>query len=782
MAEKKEEAEEKNQPTPLVSREPSVFENVNWEEWIGKKLLQKAGILIVLIGMIVFLKYSFDNHLIGELGRIALSTVAAVALLIAGEWFQKKYSLWSQAFTGAGLALLYFTVWAAHVFYHEELLAQHGLSIPSAMAMGLYSLITLFGALASIRYRAQTIAWFTILGGYLTPFLINSPEPNFVSLTIYLAILTAGVLTLSWHQKWPYQSLAAFVLTQLYLFGLVYPAIPISDAQQTLIAIGFFILFALPPLLYQFRLKHAAEADDIGLIIFDGAAAFFAVVDALGGFGGQYVGLVSLILAAIYIAFAAAALNKRSEDNLLVNTYLLAGIGLIALALYAQMKWEWVAAGWAPFSVLLLLVGVRLERRSVFNCATALLGGSILFLVINMPTLQSGSEEIWHPFTSHWALLSYIVFSCLLGWAYLSKSLPKKLMPSEEFSMNLVPGLHAIIALIVFAAITFETTGLHWIITLPLAFSYLAFSVIAIIIFALTGLTVWFAAAFLVQVLVLLFTFAFGGTSGMVLMSGSRVMPFLHPWAAVSALSILVMAGFLFAVLRQRNHWLNTGHLRGLIIAVACSQVWLHLTVEIQHMQTTFLWSDLLFNRVLSAWWIIFSVPFFCIGIRKKHQFILRAAVFTLCIPLAKDLLMMLGGRTDLYEVSLWTAIPLILIGISTQFNVRDLLIAGSTMLAVTMATDMLHTLASDAGLLRTVWWAIVGLITIGIGFIKKEQVLRRLAIGIFAATVVKLLIFDFATLSTGVRIVASILTGLLLIGASYLYQRFDNVLVKSNS
>src|SRR3989338_390725 len=244
MAEKKEEAEEKNQPTPLVSREPSVFENVNWEEWIGKKLLQKAGILIVLIGMIVFLKYSFDNHLIGELGRIALSTVAAVALLIAGEWFQKKYSLWSQAFTGAGLALLYFTVWAAHVFYHEELLAQHGLSIPSAMAMGLYSLITLFGALASIRYRAQTIAWFTILGGYLTPFLINSPEPNFVSLTIYLAILTAGVLTLSWHQKWPYQSLAAFVLTQLYLFGLVYPAIPISDAQQTLIAIGFFILFA----------------------------------------------------------------------------------------------------------------------------------------------------------------------------------------------------------------------------------------------------------------------------------------------------------------------------------------------------------------------------------------------------------------------------------------------------------------------------------------------------------------------------------------------------------
>jgi hypothetical protein len=37
------------------------------------------------------------------------------------------------------------------------------------------------------------------------------------------------------------------------------------------------------------------------------------------------------------------------------------------------------------------------------------------------------------------------------------------------------------------------------------------------------------------------------------------------------------------------------------------------------------------------------------------------------------------------------------------------------------------------------------------------------------------------STLSTGVRIGASILTGLLLIGASYLYQRFDAELAKSN-
>ncbi|MEK7218990.1 MAG: DUF2339 domain-containing protein [Patescibacteria group bacterium] len=779
MAEEK--AAQRRKPAKEAKQEPSVFENVDWEEWVGKKLLQKVGVLIVLIGMAVLLKYSFDNRVIGELGRIALGTLAAAALLFAGEWFHRTYAAWSKAFTGGGLALLYFTVWAAHVFYRQELLTQHGLSLPPAAAMILYSLITLAGAMASVRYRSQTIAWFTVLGGYLTPFLIDTPAPNVGSLSLYLAILAAGILALSWFQKWPYLSLAAFVLSQLYLFNLVYPGDALSNAQQASMATGFFLLFALPPLLYQFRLRRSAEADDIGLILLDGAVTFFAVVDALGGFGGHYAGLVSLVLAAAYITLAGAALRQRSEDALLVNTYALAGIGLMALALYAQMRWQWVAAGWAPFSVLLLLIAVRMGRRSIFQCAAATMTGSLFFLALNVPMLQPGSEALWHPLTSHWAMLSYVVFACLLAWVYLSRDISSTLMPSDGSGMQVVPLLHTIIALVLFAAVTFEATGLHWVITLPLTVSYLAFSVIAITVFALTGITVWFVAALLVQALVLLFVFVFGGASGMVspFLHGATVVPFFHPWAAVSVLSFLTIAGFLAAVIRRQDHWLNTAHTRGWIITAASAQVWLHVTVEIQHMQSTFLWTDLFLSRVLSAWWILFTIPFFLWGIRSGRSVILRAAVAALCIPFLKDLLLMVSGRTDLYEVSLWTAVPLILLSVASQFRIRDLLYAAGALLAGVMAADMLMTIASDAGLLRTVWWAIAGLLTISIGFLRREQFARRLAIVIFAVTVIKLLFFDFSALSTGVRIIASILTGLLLIGASYLYQRFDNLLVK---
>jgi uncharacterized membrane protein len=54
---------------------------------------------------------------------------------------------------------------------------------------------------------------------------------------------------------------------------------------------------------------------------------------------------------------------------------------------------------------------------------------------------------------------------------------------------------------------------------------------------------------------------------------------------------------------------------------------------------------------------------------------------------------------------------------------------------------------------------------------------LRHSAIVLFGITAAKLLIIDFSDLPVPVRVGASIGTGLLMIGASYLYQRFDTVL-----
>ena len=71
--------------TPTPRNRPAFSEN-----FIGGKLLNRIGALIVIFAMAYFLKWSFDNHLIGELGRCVLGLLTGAGLIVAGQIFLKK--------------------------------------------------------------------------------------------------------------------------------------------------------------------------------------------------------------------------------------------------------------------------------------------------------------------------------------------------------------------------------------------------------------------------------------------------------------------------------------------------------------------------------------------------------------------------------------------------------------------------------------------------------------------------------------------------------------------
>lgn len=757
-------------------------DTVDWEQWVGKKLLQKVGILIVLVGMVVLLKYSFDNRWIGELGRIALGVLGAALMLGAGEWYSRKYGNWSHAFTGGGLALLYFTVWVAHVFYAKQLLATHGLVVPPAMALFLYALITAVGCIAAIRYRAQVIAWFAVMGGYLTPFLIEGPSRPML-LCAYLGILAVGLLVLAWKQRWKYLNMAAFVLTQLYLVGMVYPTVAVSDVQQILIAVSFFVLFNCLPLAYQFGQRLKAEGDDILLLVLNGLAVFIPVVDAMGGIASEYTSFVCLALAAVYLAFGAAALRRVPGDASLVNAYLVGGIVLVALALLQEMRtpeYSYVAAGWAPLSALLAFVSVRLRRTGPWVCAQILLAGSMIMLLTNLPGFGFHAEEVWYPFTSRFALQSYVVFASLLAWMKAASMQPKELL-DEQARPALLGTIHTLSALLLFAFVSFEAFALDFSPDLRLTFSYLLFSVVSLTAYFVTRNKVWFTAAVIVHVIVLLLTFLMGDRSGMNLLDPMVVTPFVHPWAAIALCALVFTACLFYASQRGPDAGLRTPELKGVLIASFLAQLWLHGTVEISHMQRYFEWTELLENRVLTGWWAAFAACVLAWGVKRDSKTYVNAGIALLALPLLKDLGLMLDERTGFYETVLWTVLPLALAVLGGKAKRREMVVSGVVMLCATAAVDMLMSIdaAVAAGLLRSVWWAIAALGSIVAGFATKEKLLRSTGILIFAAVTVKLLVIDFSGLTPGVRIGASIATGLLMIGASYLYQRSTEVVTK---
>ncbi|MEK7254527.1 MAG: DUF2339 domain-containing protein, partial [Bacteroidota bacterium] len=72
-----------------------------------------------------------------------------------------------------------------------------------------------------------------------------------------------------------------------------------------------------------------------------------------------------------------------------------------------------------------------------------------------------------------------------------------------------------------------------------------------------------------------------------------------------------------------------------------------------------------------------------------------------------------------------------------------------------------------------SILWGLYSFLLIGLGFRKKSQTLRVAGMVLFAVTLVKIFFFDLVNLSILSRTVLFLALGALLLGASYLYQRF---------
>ncbi|MCA9251344.1 MAG: DUF2339 domain-containing protein [Phycisphaerales bacterium] len=74
-----------------------------------------------------------------------------------------------------------------------------------------------------------------------------------------------------------------------------------------------------------------------------------------------------------------------------------------------------------------------------------------------------------------------------------------------------------------------------------------------------------------------------------------------------------------------------------------------------------------------------------------------------------------------------------------------------------------------------SVLWAVFAAGLMTLGFLRNQSILRRCAIVLFAVTIVKVLVHDMASVDTPFRILSSLVLGVLLISASYLYHRYKS-------
>ena len=327
------------------------------EEKLAGTWFNRLGILAIMLAVVFFLKWSFDNHLVGELGRIVIGLILGLVFLGTGEYFQrKKFQVYGQGFTGGGIGILYFSIFTAFSFYHL---------ITQPIAFVLMVLITLAASLLAVRYDSPVVGIFGIVGGFATPFLLSTGQNNRVILFTYIAILDAGVLLVAYFKKWPVFNYLTFLFTYFSFTAGLYGSYTSNNLRSfDAVAFSYLTLFFLIYLGISFtrnlRLKETFHRADISLIVLNAVIYFALSYGLLIDFIEGWIGFWAVFLGLIYLLMGSFIYRRYTGTRNLSLTLLAVAAGFITLAVPLQLDGYWISMVWAVEAVIFFYLNLKI--------------------------------------------------------------------------------------------------------------------------------------------------------------------------------------------------------------------------------------------------------------------------------------------------------------------------------------------------------------------------------------------------------------------------------------
>ena len=356
---------------PLKVTETKPGEAASLESRIGGQLLNRIGILAVLIGMAWFLKLAFDRNWIGPPVRVWIGLAAAAALAGWSERFRRQgFPAFSFSLKALGTSIAYLSLWAASSIFHLG---------PSWLIFLAMTAVTIANAVLARRQNSELLGLYALAGGLATPGLLSIGHSNEIFLFSYLALLNAGALFLMAAHQWKRVAWAALLGTAVYYIGWsVIEDDPSHLPLMVFFLALFFALFAVAPFLILRGAKVLPASFFIAFPVANAAATWVALM-VLFGARGQHAGRPWVTIALAGGCFLIAAARRRPA--VLSSTNVGLAIFFVTVAVPLEFDGTAVSLCWLGESLVLVALaraGANTAMRFFATSVLTVAGVSLL--------------------------------------------------------------------------------------------------------------------------------------------------------------------------------------------------------------------------------------------------------------------------------------------------------------------------------------------------------------------------------------------------------------------
>lgn len=305
---------------PIQNAEPR---SENLESQVGLTIVNRIGAITLAIGIIFFFKYAVDSKWITASGRVFLGVLSGLILIGVADWLRKRdQRVFSQGVCGCGLAILYISLYASFAYYQL---------VPQGVAFVAMTGACALAVILSFRYNHPAIAALGLVGGFLTPPLLQNGQDHPWILFPFVLILDVFSLAIAMRRSWPILHVLAFAGTAMLFLAWAGVEEPAKIGVGVLFLCIFFALF------FGASIQSSTERPTpLILLPFNVFWVLLSTRILAQGHDAGWIALLALTLAVIHVV---AAYSTRGDARVRTMLYVIGHVCLLDAVIRELYTW-----------------------------------------------------------------------------------------------------------------------------------------------------------------------------------------------------------------------------------------------------------------------------------------------------------------------------------------------------------------------------------------------------------------------------------------------------------